>query len=80
MPRKPPPKQKGRAHNPRDDELLLQLWKALRIGNPKITKAEFGRIAQQNYYQKNARPDQPTETIEPKSIVRHLNRLLAQER
>jgi hypothetical protein len=59
-----------------DDRLLLDLWKAVRIGNPDISKEEFARIAQQNYYQKGGQIDAPA-NIHPRSIVRHLNRLLA---
>ena len=59
-----------------DDQLLVDLWKALRIENPKLTKEDFARIAQRNYYQKGVPPDVPTTTILTGSIVRHLNRLL----
>jgi hypothetical protein len=67
MPRVPPRKQKGRTHNPVDDRLLLDLWKALRIQNPDLTKEAFGRIAQTNYY---------PAYVNARSVVRHFNRLL----
>jgi hypothetical protein len=61
-----------------DDELLLQLWKAVRLNRPDITKEEFARIAKPNYYQKGAKLGKPP-TISTRSIVRHLNRLLARQ-
>ena len=73
MARIPPRKQKG-PHNPVDDQYLLELWKALKLENPNITKEEFGHIAQKNYYQKGSGPGPAS--ISPRSIVRHLNRLL----
>jgi hypothetical protein len=76
MPRVPPRKQKG-PHNPVDDRLLLELWIACRIERPTLTKEEFARIAQKNYYQKGLSPEKAA-TIETRSIVRHLNRLLSQ--
>jgi hypothetical protein len=75
MPRIPPRKPKG-PHNPEDDKYLVQLWKALRLERPDLTKEEFARIAKPNYYQKNAKPGEPP-NISTRSIVRHLNRLLA---
>jgi len=50
--------------------------KALRLERPDLTKEEFARIARPNYYQKNAKPGEPP-NISTRSIVRHLNRLLA---
>jgi hypothetical protein len=76
MPRIPPRKRKG-PHNPADDRLLLELWMACRIGNPNLTKEEFARIAQKNYYLKGVRPEMQV-LVQPRSIVRHLNRLLSQ--
>jgi hypothetical protein len=64
--RKPPRKRKG-SHNPVDDRLLVQLYKALRIKNPHLTKRAFAAIAQKNYY---------PASIAQNSIIRHLNRLL----
>ena len=58
-----------------DDQLLLDLWKAIRLSNPNLTKEEFARIAHKNYYQKGE-AGAPT-NIQFRSIVRHLNRLLA---
>jgi hypothetical protein len=77
VPRTPPRKRKG-PHNPEDDGLLLQLWKAVRLNRPDITKEEFARIAKPNYYQKSAKPGNAP-NISTRSIVRHLNRLLARQ-
>jgi len=71
----PPRKQKGRPSNPVDDRLLLQLWKALRIENPKLTKRRFALMAHKNYYQKSDLPNAVT-CVDYLSIVTHLNRLL----
>ena len=77
MPRIPPRKRKG-PHYPVDSQLLLDLWKALRLNRPDLTKEEFARIAKPNYYQKNAKLGEPP-NISDRSIVRHLNRLLARK-
>ena len=65
-------------HNPVDDRLLVQLYKALKIENPHLTKREFAAKAMKNYYRskKATRPDVPA-NITRDGIVRHLNRLLA---
>jgi hypothetical protein len=51
-----------------DDRLLWQLWIAVRIEIPNITKRGFAQIAQANYY---------PAPVAINSIVRHLNRLIA---
>jgi hypothetical protein len=91
VPRVPPRKRKGSHYPGADRELLLQWREFEREG---FTKEEFGRIAQANYYQKIRKPLKPTiiepgsiiweplkgNPPQPSSIVRKLNRLLAQER
>lgn len=74
---RPPRKRKG-PHNPVDDRLLVQLFKALKIENPHLTKREFATIAMKNYYpgKKVTDPETPA-NITRDGIVRHLNRLLA---
>jgi hypothetical protein len=56
--------------SPADGQLLLQLWQASRAENPTLTKEAFGRLA--------VRGDPNSSS--PRSIVRHLNRLLAAKR
>jgi hypothetical protein len=53
-----------------DDRLLRDLYKACLLENPNMTKKEFERWALKNYHR-------PTK---PRSIIRHLDRLLAQEK
>jgi hypothetical protein len=66
---RPPRKQKG-PHNPTDDQLLVQLWQAFRLENPKMTKVEFCTVACKNHIH----------TIEPQSLKRRLDRALARLR
>jgi hypothetical protein len=62
----PPKKQRG-AHDPEGDDLLVQLWRACCLERPKLTKEEFSKFACKNH----------VHNIEPKSLVKRLNRALA---
>jgi hypothetical protein len=58
------------AHNPVDDELLLQLWKAYLLTNPNMEKTEFAKLAAKNHIR-------PTTAA---TLKRHLDRLLRAKR
>jgi hypothetical protein len=62
--RKPPQKQKGKPHNPREDTNLLALWRH----TPYRSKQEFAREIMKRRL---------VRTIDEKSLVKRLNRLLS---